>query len=63
MNRKKKDFLTYDEAKLALQEYCMSFNCILDYKHSYKDVNSRLPCSPEIIYKDWGGWKDFLGKS
>ena len=55
-------FLTFDEAKEALQNYCLSFNNILDYRHSYKEVDSRMPSSPDKVYVEWKGWADFLGK-
>lgn len=54
-------FLTYDEAKEALQSYCLSFNNILDYRNSYKDVDLRMPSHPDKIYIEWKGWADFLG--
>ena len=53
MKTKRMDFLTFNEAKSALTNYCLSFNTILDYRHSYKDVDKRLPANPDKTYSEW----------
>jgi hypothetical protein len=63
MNIKRKDFLSYAEAKLAISDFCLEINNVLDYRHSYKEAHAKLPSRPEKTYKDdWLGWADFLGK-
>ena len=62
-NNKKKQFLPFDDAKAALKDFYLDFNCVLDYKSSYKEVSKDLPSNPLISYaSEWVGWPDFFGK-
>jgi hypothetical protein len=61
-----KEFLSYNKAKQAVQE----FNDIdkfgvgnsLDYKFEYSNIHPNLPANPHAYYKEWTNWHDFLGK-
>jgi hypothetical protein len=64
MKTKRKDFLTYEEAKVVVSNFYMDINNILDYRYSYKEAHKNLPANPDRIYIDeWVGWNDFLGKN
>lgn len=34
----------------------------VDYRKLYKEIDQKLPCQPKQVYKDFPGWKKFLGK-
>ena len=62
LNRLNAEFYaTWQEAS----EVCKAnnFKGYLDYRDRYKQIDPRLPSSPNFYYKDlgWPGWKEYLG--
>ena len=54
----KKEFPTFEEAKRIVKE--KGIKTKMEYLSSYKDLG--LPSVPNLYYKGWTDWYDFLGK-
>lgn len=54
-----KSFLGYEDAK----RFCVvnKFKNVADYRTGYEDPSSKLPANPNLYYKDFVSWIDFLG--
>ncbi|MBF7143287.1 MULTISPECIES: VPA1269 family protein [Pseudomonas] len=58
LSRKKKNFYTYEEAKIAIKK--LGIKSTKEYASRYKE-NPRLPCSPAHHYAEWSGYDSYMG--
>ena len=64
-DRKKIDFVSFEESKKILKKYnFVSERELKDFKAKYKNTElDKVPKSPKSVYKEWKGWNDFLSTS
>lgn len=56
----KKNFLSYEEASKICRQNGIK-NC-KEYR-AWKKRPSNIPSRPDLYYKEWKGWEDFLGEN
>lgn len=56
---KEEKYQDFFEARLIARSY--NFRTIQDYRDTCASVDTRLYVAPDLVYKEWNGWYDYLG--
>ncbi|MEE4075190.1 VPA1269 family protein [Pseudomonas viridiflava] len=56
---KEEKYQDFFEARLIARSY--NFRTIKDYRDTCANIDIKLYTAPDLIYKEWNGWYDYLG--
>lgn len=56
---KEEKYQDYFEARLIARSY--NFRTAQDYKDTCTNVDPKFYTAPQLVYKEWNGWYDYLG--
>ncbi|MCC9009429.1 VPA1269 family protein [Pseudomonas putida] len=58
---KEQKYSDYYEARAIARSY--NFRTVADYRDTCLEIDQRFYAAPQLAYKEWNGWKDYLGLS